>query len=60
MKEKEKGRKEGRRGRKRRKKGGRGESQTGIVTTHVIPALGRLKQKDGEFGANLGYIVRPY
>jgi hypothetical protein len=25
----------------------------------IIPALRRLRQEDGEFKANLGYIVRP-
>jgi hypothetical protein len=25
--------------------------------THVIPALGGLRQKDGEFEVNLGYVV---
>jgi hypothetical protein len=28
--------------------------------TSVVPALGRLRQKDCEFKANLDYIVRPY
>jgi hypothetical protein len=26
----------------------------------VIPALGRLRQEDGKFWANLGYAVRPH
>jgi hypothetical protein len=30
---------------------------TGVVVSVVIPALGRLKQKDCEFRASLGYIV---
>jgi hypothetical protein len=28
--------------------------------SHVIPALGRLRQEDGEFKAILGYTVIPY
>jgi hypothetical protein len=27
--------------------------------TPVVPALGRLKQEDGEFKASLGYVVKP-
>jgi hypothetical protein len=27
--------------------------------THIIPALGRWRQEDHKFKANLGYIVRP-
>lgn len=29
-----------------------------VHTTTVIPALGRQRQKDNEFGNNLRYIVR--
>jgi hypothetical protein len=28
--------------------------------TPIIPALGRMKQKDGQFKANLGYMVTLY
>lgn len=29
-----------------------------VHTTTIIPALGRQRQKDNEFGNSLGYIVR--
>jgi hypothetical protein len=31
----------------------------GLIINPVIPALGRLRQEDCTFKANLGYIVRP-
>jgi hypothetical protein len=31
----------------------------GTVCAPIIPALGRLRQKDHEFDGSLAYIVRP-
>jgi hypothetical protein len=35
-------------------------SRLGMVAQLVILALGKLRQKDFEFKANMGYIARPY
>jgi hypothetical protein len=29
-----------------------------VVHTHVIPAVGRLRQEDHKFKASLGYVMR--